>query len=62
MKLRPLLCEGPGRGDEGVFTFLLGAFEISWNYDPPNAHNIAADLRKDLIANPLRRRIHERVS
>lgn len=62
VKLRPLLCEGPGGGNGGVFTFLLGAFEISWDYDPPNAPTIAAGHRRDLIANPLQRRIHERVS
>src|SRR5947208_6912927 len=34
VKLRPILCEGPG---EGCFTFLLGAVEIQWAYDPADA-------------------------
>lgn len=61
VQLRPLLCEGPGRG-EHAFTFLLGAKEIAWAYDPPDALALAVALRNDLIRHPDRRRIHERVS
>jgi hypothetical protein len=61
VKLRPMLCEGPGEG-EPAFTLLLGAFEIQWEYDPANAPDIAAGYRADLLAHPTHRREHERVS
>jgi hypothetical protein len=61
VKLRPMICEGPGKG-EAAFTFLLGAKEISWKYDPPDAPNTAEELRNDLIAHPNRRIEHERVN
>jgi hypothetical protein len=61
VKLRPMVCEGPGRG-EAVFTFLLGAKEISWEYDPVNAPSLAAEIRNDLLAHPDRRVEHERIS
>jgi hypothetical protein len=56
--LRPMLCEGPS--DQETFTFLLGAIEVQWEYDPPNAPQTAAEYRNDLIANPSRRCLHER--
>jgi hypothetical protein len=58
VKLRPMVCEGPR--DIASFTFLLGAKEIQWKYDPQNAPETAAEYRKDLIANPFRREAHER--
>ncbi len=61
VKLRPMVCKGPG--EEEAFTFLLGAKEISWQYDPPNAPEIAAEYRADLLTNlGARRTEHERVS
>lgn len=60
VQLRPMLCEGPGR-NEAAFTFLLGAIEVSWEYDPPGAPEVAAGLRENLIRNPKWRRNHERV-
>src|SRR5260370_42528113 len=44
VKLRPMVCEGPG---ESVFTFLLGAKEVSWEYEPSNAPEIAAGYRAE---------------
>ena len=61
VKLRPMLCEGPGRS-ESAFTFLLGAKEISWKYEPADAPSTAAELRDDLLEHPDRRIEHERVS
>jgi|HubBroStandDraft_4_1064222.scaffolds.fasta_scaffold38276_3 hypothetical protein len=61
VKLRPMVCEGPGVG-EAAFTFLLGAKEISWDYDPRDAPNLAADIRNDLREHPERRVEHERVN
>ncbi len=57
VKLRPMLCEGPGAG-ERAFTFLLGAKEIAWEYVPAGAPQTAAEYRKDLIHNPIRRTLH----
>lgn len=61
VKLRPMVCEGPGTGEQ-AFTFLMGAKEISWKYEPSDAPKIASDLRNDLIAHPERRILHERVA
>jgi len=61
VKLRPMVCQGPGRA-EASFTFLLGAKEISWEYDPANAPDLAAEIRNDLLAHPDRRTLHERVN
>jgi hypothetical protein len=60
VQLRPMLCEGPG-SREAAFTFLLGAREVSWEYVPPKAPELAARLRDDLILHPDRRVKHERV-
>lgn len=59
VQLRPMLCVGPG--DELAFTLLLGAFEISDDYEPRDAPLIAARLREALVKDLNRRRIHERV-
>lgn len=61
VKLRPMVCEGPGHG-ELAFTFLLGAKEISSDYKPSGAPTTAATIRADLIAHPERRIEHERVA
>jgi hypothetical protein len=60
VKLRPMLCAGPR--DEVSFTFLLGAKEVQFKYEPAGAPNIAASYRNDLIANPHRRERHERAN
>jgi hypothetical protein len=60
VQLRPMVCEGPG--SELAYTLLLGAKEISDEYDPPNAPERAADIRKDLLAHPERKVQHERVA
>jgi hypothetical protein len=60
VQLRPMLCEGPGKG-EPEFTFLLGAKEIQFTYDPPGAPETAAELRENLVKNPKLRCEHERV-
>jgi hypothetical protein len=60
VKLRPMLCEGPG--DKTSFTFLLGAKEVQFAYDPEDAPNTAASYRQDLISNPDRREINERIN
>ena len=59
VKLRPMLCEGPGGN---CFTFLLGAKEIQWKYEPPDADKIAATYRQHLLANPTRRELNERIN
>ena len=61
VQLRPLLCEGPGRGEE-AFTLLLGATEVSDDYVPMGAPLIASRLRENLVKDMRRRGIHERVS
>ena len=60
VKLRPMLCAGPG--DSASFTFLIGAKEIQFEYDPAGAPDTAAIYRNDLISNPRRREPHERTS
>jgi len=60
VKLRPMLCEGPR--DKVSFTFLIGAKEVQWQYEPADAPAVAADYRRDLIANPQRREAHERIN
>jgi hypothetical protein len=60
VQLRPLLCEGPGRGEE-AFTLLLGAFEVSDDYVPTGAPLIASRAREALIKDLRRRVLHERV-
>ena len=60
VQLRPLLCEGPGRGEE-AFTLLLGAFEVSDDYVPMGAPLIASRMREFLVKDMRRRVVHERV-
>jgi hypothetical protein len=60
VQLRPMLCEGCG---DDTFTFLMGAKEIQWEYDPKGAPDTAATFRKDLMSDPQKRSvIHERVN
>ena len=61
VKLRPMLCEGPGTS-ESAFTFLLGAKEVQSKYEPRRAPQTAAEYRQDLINHPERRGQHERVN
>jgi hypothetical protein len=61
VQLRPMVCEGPGHA-ETAFTLLLGAREISWEYEPKNAPALAASNRSDLLAHPERRTEHERIT
>lgn len=58
VKLRPMVCEGPGQG-ERAYTFLLGAKEIAWVYVPAGAPATAAEYRQDLIQHPERRTLHD---
>jgi len=60
VKLRPMLCEGPG--DAISFTFLLGAKEVQFELVPSGAPEIAANYRKDLVVHPTRRCLHERAN
>lgn len=52
VQLRPLFCEGPGKD---AFTFLLGAFEVQWEWEPSDAPNIAARYREDLLTDPVKK-------
>lgn len=61
VQLRPLLCEGPGRGEQAI-TLLLGAFEVSDDYVPIGAPLLASRMRESLIKDMRRRVLHERVS
>jgi hypothetical protein len=61
VQLRPMLCDGPGRG-EYSFTLLIGAIEVSDDYVPKGAPLLAARMRESLIKDTRRRVIHERIS
>lgn len=58
VQLRPMLCGGPS--SDATFTLLLGAKEIASKYEPTNAPEKAAEVRKDLLVHPERRVEHER--
>jgi hypothetical protein len=70
-KLRPMLCRGPlkvedketgAQKDEQGFTLLIGAKEISWEFDPRGADIEAGNRRLEVIRNPIERRCdHERI-
>ena len=55
--LRPMLCRGPISNDE-EFTLLLGAIESNWELDRDPIE--AEAIRELVIAQPTRRRDHER--
>jgi len=59
--LRPMLCMGP-IDNEKEFTLLLGAIEQDGRLVPSNAVAAAKIHREIVIANPLRRCSHERIS
>lgn len=61
VQLRPLLCRGP-QDTNSEFTFLMGAKEIGGKWSPKGAPSAAAGRRKTIVADPKRRRDHERVS
>lgn len=58
--LRPMLCKGPIDNDR-EFTLLLGASERDRKFFPPNALAEAESRRSEVIANPTRRCMHERI-
>jgi hypothetical protein len=61
VQLRPMLCRGPIDNDN-EFTFLIGATERDWEYNPRNAPQRAEDRRFEIIADPRNRRCeHEKV-
>jgi hypothetical protein len=69
-KLRPMLCFGPFfikdveteiEKLEEAFTLLVGAKEISWEFEPKDADVEAAIRRDKVLANPNRRCEHERI-
>lgn len=68
-KLRPMICYGPFKeidentGEEyETVTLLVGAKEISWDFEPKGA-DIEAGIRRQIILNDRKRRvIHERVN
>lgn len=62
VQLRPLLCSGP-IGEESAFTLLIGAKEVKWSWEPPDAVDKAKERREEVIANPKDKRVtHERIS
>jgi len=69
-KLRPMLCRGPlkvedkstgEKKDEEAYTLLIGAKEISWEFDPKDADIEAGIRRSKIIFNKNRRCDHERI-
>ena len=69
-KLRPMLCRGPFKArnektgeekDEEAFTLLIGAREISWEFDPRGADVEAGRRRIEIINNSRRRCEHEQI-
>jgi len=54
--VRMLLCRGP-RDKNKELTFLFGAFERDNKYDPKNALEIADSRRKQVEADPEKRRV-----
>ncbi|HEY4424445.1 MAG TPA: hypothetical protein VGN10_09575 [Pyrinomonadaceae bacterium] len=69
-KLRPMICfglffikdvkTGTEKREEAI-TILVGAKEISWEFEPPQADVEAAIRRKKILADPNRRIPHERI-
>lgn len=69
-KLRPMLCRGPlkvrnettgQQEDEEAYTLLVGAKEISWDFEPKDADKEAGTRRLKIIFNQKRRCKHERI-
>jgi hypothetical protein len=70
-KLRPMLCFGPFfikdleteiERREEAFTLLVGAKEVSNEFEPRGADSEAAVRREKVLANPNRRCEHERIN
>lgn len=64
--LRPLLCKGPTKDDEGhykkEFTILFGTREKDKKYEPRDALKRAEQNRQEVISNPnVKRCLHERI-
>src|SRR5437588_13044223 len=68
-KLRPMICHGPFEeiddetGEEcETVTLLVGAKEISWEFEPKDA-DIEAGIRRQIILHNRKRRVkHERIN
>jgi len=68
-KLRPMICHGPFKeiddetGEEcETVTLLVGAKEISWEFEPKDA-DIEAGIRRQIILHNRKRRVkHERIN
>jgi len=60
IRLRPLLCKGPIDNNKEL-TFLMGATERDYKWDPPNALVVAEARRQEIISNPERRCNHVKV-
>lgn len=70
-KLRPMVCKGLFKvideetgeeKDEEAYTLLVGAKEISWDFETKGADFEAAIRRQIILDNPERRRKHERIN
>src|SRR5436309_8399056 len=48
VRLRPLLCKGPGDPDREL-TFLMPAFERNWEFHPPDAPARAERRRQEIL-------------
>jgi hypothetical protein len=57
--LRPMLCRGP-INNLSEYTLLLGAIEIGGKL-PKGVKEKAEENRKEIIKNPARRKLHERI-
>lgn len=60
VRLRVLLCKGPIDNNKEL-TFLMGATERDYKWDPPNAPTIAEARRQEIISNLGRRCNHVKV-
>jgi len=65
VQMRPLLCQGPGKEQDGSykkeFTLLCGAKEKGEEFVPKDALETAIERREDLIKNIKRRVPHVKV-
>ncbi len=61
VQYRPMLCAGPISVDL-EYTLLIGAKEVGSKLQPKNVEQTARDRKVEVIADPARRRLHERVS
>ena len=58
LQLRPLLCRGPINMEQ-EYTFLLGAIERNYKYEPRDAIKKAETNRTNLLTDNSRRILHE---